>query len=630
VLASSAILLTGCSVARIATHEPVSNPAPSPTALKSAPIRGKVHGGQQPIQGASVYLFALAAGNGPQSASLLTGTGNTDGSNRSFVTTNSTGGFTITSDEYSCGSPTAQQVYLYSVGGTAGFGPNSAAGLMAVLGQCSGNAFTGLPSSIQMNEVTTVAAAYALAGFATDAADMAGSNTALAATGMANAALSAFNLANLGTGLALTTTPAGNGTVPQSEIDTLADILAACINSSGPGSSGCTTLFSNAKNGATAPTDTATAAINIAHNPGANVGSLFGLSTSTAPFQPSLSGAPNDWTIAVTYTGGGLGQSDGIAIDDSGNVWAANENDSTISEFSSSGAALSGSGGYTGGGLSSPYGIAIDATGNVWVTNAGGNSISEFDSSGNPLSGSGITGGGLSSPVHIAIDASGNVWTADSGNASIAEYDPSTSTFLSPDGTGDTGGGLSNPYGIAVDVSGNVWVANSGKVNSVSEFNSAGTASGSSPYTGGGLADPLGVAVDHSGNVWVVNIEGNSFTVFNSSGTIISGANGYGAYQVGGLWAPDSVAIDGSGNVWAANQNSNCISELSSSGNAITPSTGYEAGLEDPTTIVIDGSGNVWTTSFNNQTLTEFVGAATPVVTPLAVGVANSELGTRP
>ena len=41
-----------------------------------------------------------------------------------------------------------------------------------------------------MDEVTTVATAYALAGFATDATDMSGSNTALAATGMANAALS--------------------------------------------------------------------------------------------------------------------------------------------------------------------------------------------------------------------------------------------------------------------------------------------------------------------------------------------------------------------------------------------------------------------------------------------------------
>ena len=36
------------------------------------------------------------------------------------------------------------------------------------------------------------------------------------------------------TGSALTTTPAGNGTVPQQTINTLANILASCINSTGP------------------------------------------------------------------------------------------------------------------------------------------------------------------------------------------------------------------------------------------------------------------------------------------------------------------------------------------------------------------------------------------------------------
>jgi hypothetical protein len=42
--------------------------------------------------------------------------------------------------------------------------------------------------------------------------------------------------------------------------------------------------------------------------------------------------------------------------------------------------------------------------------------------------------------------------------------------------------------------------------------------------------------------------------------------------------------------------------------------------------IAIDGSGNVWTANFNDVTLTEFIG----VVTPIAAGVANNTLGTRP
>ena len=76
------------------------------------------------------------------------------------------------------------------------------------------------------------------------------------------------NLESLGRGVALPTTPNGNGVVPQATIDTLADILGACVNSAGPSSTPCSMLFANAMNGNSQPAETATAAINIAHNPG--------------------------------------------------------------------------------------------------------------------------------------------------------------------------------------------------------------------------------------------------------------------------------------------------------------------------------------------------------------------------
>lgn len=90
---------------------------------------------------------------------------------------------------------------------------------------------------------------------------------------MQNAFVTASSLASLSTGVALATTPGGNGTVPQTEINTLANVLARCINSTGPAFASCATLFSDAKSGGTSgttPTDTATAAINMAHNPASN------------------------------------------------------------------------------------------------------------------------------------------------------------------------------------------------------------------------------------------------------------------------------------------------------------------------------------------------------------------------
>ena len=290
------------------------------TASAGARLTGAVHGGQQPIVGAHVYIFAasatgyggagIAASSGNASVSLLTSAGNTalDSSGGAtngdyYVTTDSGGGFSISGD-YTC--TTGAQVYLYALGGNPGLVTNSATGLMAVLGNCpaAGN-FAAATPFVMVNEVSTVAAAYAMAGFATDATHVGSSGTALALTGIANAFANAGNLVNLPTGAALATTPAGNGTVPQAEINTLGNVLAACVNSNGAltgGASptGCYTLLAIALAGGTTgaePGDTASAAINIAHNPGVNIASLYGLAAGTPPFAPGLTSPPNDWTL---------------------------------------------------------------------------------------------------------------------------------------------------------------------------------------------------------------------------------------------------------------------------------------------------------------------------------------------
>ena len=68
----------------------------------------------------------------------------------------------------------------------------------------------------------TVATAYAIAGYATGATHVSSSGNTLAQIGIANAFAMVRNLETLSSGAALTTTLAGNGAVPQSEINTLA------------------------------------------------------------------------------------------------------------------------------------------------------------------------------------------------------------------------------------------------------------------------------------------------------------------------------------------------------------------------------------------------------------------------
>ena len=373
-----AFLVTGCSLNSGNTSSPTQGTA----------FGGSIHGGRQPIAGAHIYLLAAATtAYGDPSVSLLnlSATGRADFLG-AYVTSNADGAFSISSD-YTCTPNT--QVYLYSQGGDPGAGPNDAAGLLAVLGNCpvDGN-FAAATPFVAMNEVTTVAAAYAFAGYATDATHVASSGTPLALTGIANAFANASNIADLASGAALATTPAGNGAAPQSTTNALANILAACVNSTGPGSITCSTLLGNATSDGTlsgaTPIDTANAAINIAHNPAANVADLFNLIPTTAPFVPSLVAQPADYSLALNFTGGGITASQSLAIDSLGNVWAADTN-SALLKYSSLGVPLSGPTGFTNASLNNPSGIAIDRSSNIWLSNAGSGTtpLAQFDSFGN-------------------------------------------------------------------------------------------------------------------------------------------------------------------------------------------------------------------------------------------------------
>jgi PKD repeat protein len=268
-------------------------------------LTGTVSNGVLPIVGAHVYLFAAnTTGYGQASISLLTAakTGTSDAVG-AYVLSSASGGFSMTGD-YSCTS--GQQLYLYALGGTAGGNTNLNAGLLAAIGNCTG---AGSVVYAVVNEVSTVAAAYAIAGFAVDATHVSSSGTALAQAGIASAFANAANLATLSTGIALPTAPGSNATVPRLEINALANILGSCVVTG----TSCNTLLPLAANGGTIPTDTATAAIDIAHNPGANTATLFGLGASQV-FTPALSGAPNDFTLALVYSDYNLAYGYSLAI----------------------------------------------------------------------------------------------------------------------------------------------------------------------------------------------------------------------------------------------------------------------------------------------------------------------------
>ncbi|MDE2197317.1 MAG: hypothetical protein KGJ56_09030, partial [Gammaproteobacteria bacterium] len=160
-----------------------------------------------------------------------------------------------------------------------------------------------------------------------------------------------------------------------------------------------------------------------------------------------------------------------------GDVWVANQGSSSVSEFDSSGAAISPAGGYTGGGIDAPAGLALDPAGNVWISDYYTNSVTELlggntppascpqtpapGDSGCPLSpAGGFTGGGLDAPNSVAVDSAGNVFITNFHGQSITELDAGGQALSPTAGYGDAS--LVLPSGIATDPSGNVWVADFG------------------------------------------------------------------------------------------------------------------------------------------------------------------------
>jgi streptogramin lyase len=546
---------------------------------------GSVYGGQQPVSGATIQLYAVAATSKGAATPLISATVNTD----------SNGTFTITGD-YSCtGNPL---VYIVATAGNPGSGINTALSLMAALGPCS-----GLTSStfISINELTTIASVYALAPFMSGYKNVGAASTN--AAGIANAFQTVRSLVNATTGSAPGPGLPANGTFSTTELFILANILSSCVNSTGTGAP-CASLFSAATpSGGSAPTDTIGAALNIATHPGSNVATLFNLAPSTPPFAPTLTSTPNDWTLALKFADTSLKSPYGLAIDASGNVWVTNETGASITKMN-------------GRGLLGPKGIALDKSGNAWIANAGGSSIVELGPSGTVLSGTtGFTGGGIDAPVALALDSQTNVWVANFSGNSVSVLTSTGSP--NPSSPLTDAGAIVSPSGIAIDKYGYAWVSNGGSGNNLIFIQSQSGAFYYSTATDNAIQEPIGIAVDANSNKWVASNGINAISVF----TGFSGAATFSPVAGTGLNLPTGVAVDGAGNVWVTNgAAAGSLAELNSSGTLISPASGLGS-LNTPVSVAVDPSGSLWTANLGDNSVSEFVGIASPVTTPIAANV---------
>ena len=567
--------------------------AVSPVALR---IRGSVHGGQQPVTGATIQLYTVGT-SGLRSAStpMLTASAQSDAQ----------GNFDVT-NLYSCATVPATQVYLTATGGNPGAGTNTALAMVAALGSCS--AITAA-TFVQINEISTIGAAYALAPFASDLSHIGatGSNP----TGLVNAFANAALISNVSSGTAGAGSVANGVTVPISEMNTLGDIIAACINTTGIASAGCTSLFS-----ATGASDTFGAALGIAKNPGTTaVRNLFSLVNAAAPFQPTLSSTPNDFTVGVTMSAAsGLATPYSVAIDAAGNAWIANEGGTKVTELSVTGTPLATP---TAPNLFGAQGIAVDRTGNVWVANTAGNSVVKFTVSGGAVTATNsFTVGGILAPSAIALDSAGNAFVANFNGNSVTGLNSAGAALTGSPFTG-SGGNITVPTAIAVGPSGSVYVTSGG--GSVVNLTNAGAFS--AVLTDGTLQAPGAISIDATGRISATGfttgaVVGGALSQFTAAGAAVASSP-----ATSGLVTPAGVATDGI-SVFVANgvAGGSLAQFVAGSSTVVSPASGYGA-LNNPVGVAIDASGSVWTANSGSNTMTKFIGLAAPVSTPIATTV---------
>jgi hypothetical protein len=574
--------------------------------LSTIALSGHVLGGQQPIQSSQIQVYAAGrTGNGSAATPILSDP----------VSTAADGSFSLTSS-YQCAS-SAEPIYIVATGGNPGQAAgtsNDALVMMAVLGPCGQLAAS---SGIVINELTTVAAAWALAPFMVSATDIGSSATNV--HGIANAFLNAQLLATTTTGKA-PTLPA-NLSIESGKLYALADALNPCVLSTG---AGCAALFAAATPLAgVAPQNTLSAALNIVQHPGENVSAVLDAIASSPPFPTTLTQPPNDWTMSLTITGGGLNAPASLGIDASGNVWVANYV-GTLSAFSPQGTPLS-STGYGVGTLSESYGLAIDPSNNIWVTNEETpdhspttGSVSAFLGAGSATAGSLLNGtsyfydASVDFPRAVATDTNGNILIADYGNSSATIYNSAGQLVQG----GVAAGEAALPVAIIADGSHGLWLANQGD-NSVTHISSSGTLLAHTVCCDGASA----IAVDTGGNAWVANYNNSSVSEVSSTGAVLLGDDSSGGIAGND---PNGIAIDAAQTIWVANFRGNNFSELTgnsgtaTAGAALSPSTGYglDANLVLPFGITPDASGDIWVTNFGGASVVMFFGLATPTATP--------------
>ncbi len=483
---------------------------------------------------------------------------------------------------------------------------NTTTQLAAVLGET-------LPSSITINEMTTVGAAFSMAQFFQDDHQIVGKTLGLKiAAGMND------NLVSIEQGALspiIMTSPNADQTNSMRSVSSLSNLISSCVQNV---AEACSDLFSaTTVPGGVAPINTLQALLNIVHNPANNVSKINTLAHSLQIYTPDLALSPDAWTLALKFNNTGddnflFGAPANVAFDSNGYAWITNnliqgtpDSSNFIVVLKPNGQPADGvnnpivSPVFGGGILGQGFGISIDHNGSIWSGNFGwgscdtcipeDGSVTQLTSTGIPVSGP----SGYISSTHrvqgIVPDQDNNIWIASYENDRVVVFpngDPNSEiVYQEPTKSG--------PFDVAIDQNGDAWVTNP----STSTDPIASTLS-KYTYANGAITQAFNltigeslkeVSIDSQGNAWIASTRDSSIYMVNSAGN-----DTHQYTNIGGMSGPWGVTLDGNDHVWVANfgpqgdplLQPSSVTELcgvntascpqgSTTGDAISPSTGY-------------------------------------------------------
>jgi sugar lactone lactonase YvrE len=250
-------------------------------------------------------------------------------------------------------------------------------------------------------------------------------------------------------------------------------------------------------------------------------------------------------------------------VDSNGNLYFPDVQNNRVRKIDASGiiSTVAGNGtlGFGGDGspatasrISSPHGLAIESSGNLYIADQQNHRIRKVTTEGiiSTFAGNGSQGfsgdGGqaalaqFNNPAHVIFDSAGNLYIADGNNYRIRKVMAngiittvvgSGSQGYSGDGGPATSAAITWIEGMAFDSAGNLYIANygthrvrkvdtSGIITTVAGTGTKGYSGDGGPATAATLSSPAGLAVDSAGNLYIGDAGNNVVRKVTAAGII--------------------------------------------------------------------------------------------------------------